>query len=232
MLEAAPRKLTEAAASVAAAAAGAALLLDRLQPQGGAGRGASADRRGALCGAWAGAQRRRIGGCRRAAQGRRPDARVPQAEHAFPAAARSRAADHHDRAGHRRRAVPRLHAGARCGRRARSQLAGVRPSQLHARLPVPARMAGPAEARRADAAGCGVLARPAGEALRAARAVGCAARAVRVGAGRRGDLRVRRRQRDGEGRARHAAADSRRRRQGRLAALDAAARGRYLRDVY
>ena len=48
MLEAAPRKLTEAQLTVAAAAAGAALLLDRLQPQGGAGRGASADRRGAL----------------------------------------------------------------------------------------------------------------------------------------------------------------------------------------
>ena len=145
-----------------------------------------------------------------------------------------RAADHHDRAGHRRGAVPRLHAGARCGRRARPELAGVRPSQLHARLPVPARMAGPAEARRADAAGRGVLARPAGEALRAARAVGCAARAARVGAGWCGDLRVRRRQRDGEGRARHAAAGSRR--QGGkdgVAALDALRReGRYLRDVY
>ena len=53
LLEAAPRKLSEDAASVAAAAAAAALLLDRLQPQGGAGRGASADRGGALCDAWA-----------------------------------------------------------------------------------------------------------------------------------------------------------------------------------
>ena len=74
------------AVAVAAAAAGAALFLDRFQPQGGAGRGASADRGGALCDAWARAQGRRIGRCRRAAQGRRPDARVPEAEHAFPAA--------------------------------------------------------------------------------------------------------------------------------------------------
>ncbi len=69
--------------------------------------------------------------------------------------------------------------------RARAQLAGVRPSQLHARFPVPARMAGSAEAGRADADGRGVFARPAGEALRAACAVGGAAGAVRVGAGRR-----------------------------------------------
>ena len=48
MLEAAPRQADRGAASVAAAAVGAALLLDRVQPQGGAGRGASADRRGAL----------------------------------------------------------------------------------------------------------------------------------------------------------------------------------------
>ena len=57
---------------------------------------------------------------------------------------------------------------------------------------------------------------------------------LRVGAGRRGDLRVRRRQRDGEGRARHAAADPGE--QGGndgVAALDALRReGRYLRDVY
>ena len=68
MLEAAPRSLSEDATSVAAAAAGAALLLDRLQPQGGAGRGASADRGGALCDAWARAQRRCIGGCGGAAR--------------------------------------------------------------------------------------------------------------------------------------------------------------------
>ncbi len=59
------------AVAVAAAAAAAALLLGRLEPQGGAGRGASAGRGGALCDAWPSAQRRRLGGYRRPAQGGR-----------------------------------------------------------------------------------------------------------------------------------------------------------------
>ena len=79
-------------ASGAAAAVGAALLLDRLQPQGGAGRGASADRRGALRDAWTRAQRRCVGGRGGAAQGRRSAACVPEAERAFPSADGSRAA--------------------------------------------------------------------------------------------------------------------------------------------
>ena len=48
---------------------------------------------------------------------------VSEAEPAFPPAGRSSGAGHHDRSGHRRRSIPRLHAGTRGHRRRRPQLA-------------------------------------------------------------------------------------------------------------
>ena len=74
---------------------------------------------------------------------------------------------HHGRPGHRRRAVPRLRAGAPRHGGEGPQLAVLRRPPLHARLPLPARMAGRAQGRRADPHGCRVLARHAGEDLRA-----------------------------------------------------------------
>ncbi len=53
-----------------------------------------------------------------------------------------RRADHHGRRRHRRRAVPRLPAGARGARRRRPLLAVLRRAQLPQRLPLPDRMAG------------------------------------------------------------------------------------------
>ena len=62
-------------------------------------------------------------------------------------------------AGHRRRAVPRLHAGARGARRGRPLLAVLRRAQFPQRLPLSGRMAGVAQGRRADPHGRRVLAR-------------------------------------------------------------------------
>ena len=88
----------------------------------------------------------------------------------------------------------------------RPQLAVLRRPHVHARLPLPARLAGRAQGRRADAHGCRVLARHAGEDLRPAQAVGPPRRAGRMARRRRLLLCVRRCQGDGEGRARGAGA--------------------------
>ena len=88
----------------------------------------------------------------------------------------------------------------------RPQLAVLRRPHLHARLPLPARLAGRAQGRRADAHGCRLLARHAGEDLRPAPLVGAPRRAGRMARRRRLLLCVRRCQGDGEGRARRAGA--------------------------
>ncbi len=140
------------------------------------------------------------------------------------------APDHHDRPGHRRRPVPRLPAAPRGRRHAGPHLAVLRCAALHPRLPVPARLAGLAAIRRAGAHRPRLLPRPAREDLRAAPHVAGSTRAVRLAGGGRRRLCLRRRQGDGEGRARHAAARDRRPgrercRRGRcLSARDAAIR--------
>ena len=147
-------------------------------------------------------------------------------------------ADHHDRAGHRRRAVSRLPAGAPGGGRHRAQLAVLRRAQLHPRLPLPARLAGAGEGRRAEPHRRRLLARPAGEGLRPAPAVGAPRRALRLARGRRAPLRLRRREGDGQGRPRDARADRRRpERRARAEAAEAhlaelKRQRRYQRDVY
>ena len=122
---------------------------------------------------------------------------------------RPRPPDDHDRPGHRRGTVPGLSAGAPGHGRQGPQLAVLRRSQLHPRLPLPARVAGPAQGRRAERARRGLLARPAGEGLRAAPDVAAARGAVRLARGRRASLRLRRREGDGQGRARDARGDRR-----------------------
>ena len=112
-------------------------------------------------------------------------------------------------------------------------LALLRPPALHARLPLPARMAGMAEERDSGTDRPRLLARPAGENLRPGPDVGGAARPLRVDRGGRACVRVRRRQGDGARRARDAAADHRRsgrmRRGGGGGALgDMVRGGRYL----
>ena len=102
----------------------------------------------------------------RAKEGRRA-ARQGEAEQAFRACP-VRPRHHHGRAGHGRRAVPRLRAGAPRDRRDRPQLAVLRRPQLHARFPLPARMAGRAQGRLAGPHGSRLLARHAREGLRAA----------------------------------------------------------------
>ena len=142
---------------------------------------------------------------RRAAQERRPRARQAQAQQAFRAA-RARQGHHHGRPRHRRRAVPRLRAGAPRHRGHRQKLAVLRRPLLHPRLPLPARLAGGAHGRFAHPHGRRLLARHAAEGLRAAQDVGAAPRSGRLARQRRAFLRLRRCQGDGEGRARDAGA--------------------------
>ena len=142
---------------------------------------------------------------RRAAEEGQSPARQAQAQQAFRAA-RARPRHHHGGARHRRRAVPRLRAGAPREQRQRTLVAVLRRPQLHPRLPVSARMAGCAEGRRAHPHGRRVLARPAGEGLRPAPHLGAAPRPRRLARQGRVLLRLRRHERDGEGRARDAGA--------------------------
>ena len=95
---------------------------------------------------------RRLDLLRRPPQGRRSGAHLRQAEPPLPPARGRQPPDHHDRRRHRRRALPRLHRGARRGRRQGQELAVLRRAQLHQRLPLPARMAGvPGRAARCRA---------------------------------------------------------------------------------
>jgi len=116
--------------------AAAAALFDRLVAQGGARRGPPDGRGGALQAPRPAAQGRRLDLPGRARQQRHRSAGVRPAVARLPAARERRRADHHDRPGHRHRAVPRLPAGAPCGRRHGAQLAVLRrPARRH-RLPL------------------------------------------------------------------------------------------------
>ena len=158
----------------AAAAAGAALLLRRLVPETG-GRGSASDRGAA--GLFLG--RTGAAGCRlrhdhRPPAERRPRQNLRAPEPAFPPAAERRDAGHHDRRRHRCGALSRLSAGAGGNRGRHQHLGDLRPSPLPVRLPLSAGDPGLAEIRRAGAARPRLIARPARETLRAARAVGAA----------------------------------------------------------
>ena len=93
------------------AAAGAARLFDRVLAPRSRRRSASADLRRALRQPRPRPQRRRLELRRRAAEEGRPRAREAQAQQAFRAAGAGQR-HHHGRPRHRRRAVPRLRAGA------------------------------------------------------------------------------------------------------------------------
>ncbi len=156
---------------------------------------------------WPAAEGGRVSRYRRAAEAGRPLESILEAEPTLPPASGPGSVGDHGRTGDGGGTVPRLHAGAGRDRSQRPQLAVLRQPKLHAGFSLPARMAGSAEARRADAARSCVLARSDPEDLCAAPDVGIAPRPVRLAAGRRGTLRLRRRPGDGEGRARHLAAD-------------------------
>ena len=83
------------------------------------------------------------------------------------AAARPEDADHHDRAGHRHRAVPRLPARSQGDRRARQELAVLRPSAQRLRFLLCRRTQRHEDFGSADAAVAGVVARRRQEILRA-----------------------------------------------------------------
>ena len=166
------------------AAAGAARLFDRLVAPRSRRRGASADFRRALRQPRPRPQGRRLELRRRAAQARRPRAGQAQAQQAFRAAG-GRQGHHHGRSRHRRRAVPRLRAGAPRHRRQGPQLAVLRRPPVHPRFPLPARLAGGAEGRRAHPHGRRLLARHAEEALCAGQDVGQAPRPDRMARRRR-----------------------------------------------
>ena len=89
---------------------------------------------GALSGGQAHAARRRLDLPRRPRRARRQDQGLCAEGAAFRAAGRSEQADHHDRAGHRHRAVPRLPAGAHGDQGAGAQLAVFRPSAQRLRF--------------------------------------------------------------------------------------------------
>ena len=80
----------------------------------------------------------------------------PNKHFALPAA---RQRHHHGRPRHRRRAVPRLRAGAPRHRGHGPQLAVLRRPPVHPRFPLPARLAGGAQGRRAHPHGRRLLAR-------------------------------------------------------------------------
>ena len=150
-------------------------LLRRLEPQGAPGRGASSGRCRALGILRQEARRRRLHLLRRPPARRRSGAHLREAEPPLPPARGRQPPDRHDRRRHRRRALPRLHRGPRRGRRQGQELAVLRRAQLHQRLPLPARVAGGARVRHAVAHRRRLLARSAGEDLRAAAAVGARA---------------------------------------------------------
>ena len=85
-----------------------------------------------------------------------------------------RRADRDDRPGHRRGAVPGLRPAPARARRPGPELAVLRRAPLHPRLPLPARLAGGRRRGSAHPHGRRVLARPAGEGLRPAPALGAA----------------------------------------------------------
>ncbi len=138
-----------------------------------------------------------------------------RAEPALPSARGRRPSHHHDRGGDRHCALSRLRRGARRDGSQGQELALLRRAQLHQRLPVSARVAGLARERRADAPRRGVLARPAGEDLRAAPALAAARRDPRLARGGSTYLRVRRREGHGARRRPHARQHPRRAGQGR-----------------
>ena len=126
-----------------AAPAAAAALLGRVQPRAGRarpricwsarclGKPRARARKGVASGYLA--ERRRAGQAPEASMSSRTS---------ISACRRSPPAGHHDRPGHRRRPLPRLHAGTRSDGRHGQELAVLRRAQLHARLPLSARMAG------------------------------------------------------------------------------------------
>ena len=153
-------------AARADAPARAACLLDRVIARGSRRRGASAD----LEGRYATHNRARKGVASNYAAGLKKGARVrvklkPNKHFALPA---PRSRHHHGRPRHRRRAISCVCAGAPRQQREGPQLAVLRRPAVHARLPLPDRVAGRAEGRRPHAHGCRVLARHARENLRAA----------------------------------------------------------------
>ena len=232
-----PREARARTALRPAAAASRAALLGRFEPQRASGRGSPPGRRRALGVARPQARGRCLHVPRRPLPRRRQGAHLRQAEPPLPPARGQRAADRHDRRRHRRRALPRLHRGARRAGRQRQELARVRRAQLHLRLPLPARMAGAPGQRRSLAHRRRLLARPAGEDLRAAAAVGAPRRAAQMDRGRRAHLRLRRREGHGPRRGRYANAHPRRGRAGdeeagRAKLKELAKAGRYQRDVY
>jgi len=165
-------------------------------------------------------------------QGRTP-ARQAQAEKHFALRIRSR--HHHGRPRHGVAPFARS-SRAPCDPAPPAQLAVLRRPPVHARLPLPARMAGCAEGRLARAHDVAFSRRHAEKGLRPASHLGAPARLVEWLDGAL-TLRLRRRQGDGQGRA--ADADARlRRREGPDA--EAAGRrsqpsnasGRYSQDVY
>src|SRR5215472_15001803 len=168
-------------------------------------RGASAGLGGALREPRPRPQGRGVEPCRGAPQEGQPREGEAAPQQAFRPA-RRRARRHHGRPRHRHRTVPRLRAGAPRYRRDRQVVAVLRRPQLHARLPLPARVAGRPQGRRAHPHGRRVLARHAREDLRAGPPVGPSPRPGRMARQRRLFLCVRRRQGDGQGRARDAGA--------------------------
>ena len=159
-----PHRADGRASARADAAAGAARLFDRVVAPRGRRGSASADFRGALRQPRPRPQGRRLELRRRAAQEAAAGCASSSAQQAFRAAG-ARPRHHHGRPRHRRGAVPRLRAGAPRHRGQGPQLAVLRRPPFHPRLPLPARMAGRAQGRRAHAHGRRVLARPAGEGL-------------------------------------------------------------------
>jgi len=123
-------------------------------------------------------------------------------------------ADHHDRAGHGRCPVPGVPRRPRGDGRDRQDVAVLRrPAFLHGLL-ISNRLAALVERRRADPHGRSVLARHGQKGVRAASDAREEQGAVRLAAGRRPCIRLRRRETDGARRARRARVDHRAR--GRL----------------
>ena len=180
-----------------AAAAATAPLLHRIEPARPRGRGPPAGRAHALRKPRPHARRRVLVLSVRAPRRRRAAARLPLGQPKLQASGKPRRSDHHDRSRHRRGAVSRLRRGTRGPGLPRAQLALLRRPAFRHRLPVPARVAALAQVRRAVAPRPGLLARPGGQDLRPAAHARERTRSLRVAAGRRPRLRVRRRRRHG-----------------------------------